>query len=74
MNITHQPCPFCDSTDAFSYDKEKNAYGCFSCRKKGRYTSLDNEVIEGNFVPQQQYKPKAINGVAGKYVAMCGIT
>lgn len=35
---------------------------------------MDNEVIEGNFVPQQQYTPKAISGVAGKYVEMRGIT
>jgi twinkle protein len=49
-------------------------YGCFKCDKKGRYTSLDSAAIESSFVPQQQYTPKAISGVAGKYVAMRGIT
>ena len=75
VNVAHQPCPFCESSDAFSYDKEKNVYGCFKCDKKGRYTSLDSSAIESSFVPQQQqYTPKAISGVAGKYVAMRGIT
>jgi len=75
VNVAHQPCPFCESSDAFSYDKEKNVYGCFKCDKKGRYSSLDSSAIESSFVPQQQqYTPKAISGVAGKYVAMRGIT
>jgi len=35
---------------------------------------LDSAALESSFVPQQQYTPKAISGVAGKYVAMRGIT
>ena len=75
VNVTHQPCPLCGSTDAFTYDKEKNAYRCFSCDKRGRYNKLDNKLIEDNFVAtnnNNNYTPK--NLVDGKYVAMRGIT
>lgn len=33
-NITHQACPFCDSSDAFSYDTDKGIFNCFSCGAK----------------------------------------
>lgn len=75
VNVTHQPCPLCNSTDAFTYDKEKNAYRCFSCDKRGRYDKLDKGMIEDTFVAtnnNNNYTPK--NLVDGKYVAMRGIT
>ena len=73
-NVTHQHCPYCESTDAFSYDKEKNAFRCFSCNKQGRYTDL-KDFDGGLFVATKvSFTPKAISGVAGKYVAMRGIT
>jgi intein/homing endonuclease/5S rRNA maturation endonuclease (ribonuclease M5) len=28
---SHQPCPFCDSSDAFSYNSESGVFKCFSC-------------------------------------------
>lgn len=31
MNLTHQPCPFCNSTDAFTYRTDTGVFGCFSC-------------------------------------------
>jgi twinkle protein len=73
VNVTHQHCPFCESTDAFTYDKEKNAYRCFSCDKQGRYDKLDKGLIEDTFVATKtNYTPK--NLVDGKYVAMRGIS
>jgi twinkle protein len=33
-NHTHKPCPFCDSSDAFSWDDETGLFGCFSCSAK----------------------------------------
>lgn len=41
MDISHQPCPFCDSSDAFGYNTESGFFKCFSCSainstKRGR--------------------------------------
>lgn len=33
--VSHQPCPYCDSSDAYSYNTEKNVYRCFSCGAAG---------------------------------------
>jgi len=39
MELKHKPCPFCRSTDAFSYSTENGLFRCFSCEatpsKKG---------------------------------------
>ena len=72
VNVVHQPCPYCKSTDAFSYDKEKNAYGCFSCNKKGRYSDLNNTESLIEHVTSNTYTPK--NLVDGKYLPLRGIT
>ena len=73
VNVTHQPCPFCQSTDAFSYDRDKNAYRCFSCDKQGRFDKLNSVAIEDSYVaPVNNFTPK--NLVDGKFVAMRGIT
>ena len=72
VNVTHQPCPYCESSDAFSYDKEKNAYGCFSCNKKGRYSDLNNTDTLIEHVTSNTYVPK--NLVEGKYTPLRGIT
>ena len=76
VNVTHQPCPFCESSDAFSYDKEKNVYGCFKCDRKGRYSSLDSVVVEASYVDnnRQSYTPKAIVTSVGKHTAMRSIS
>jgi len=34
MWVSQQPCPMCDSSDAFSYNTESNAGKCHSCDKK----------------------------------------
>jgi twinkle protein len=72
VNVAHQPCPYCKSTDAFSYDKEKNAYGCFSCNKKGRYSDLNNTDSLIEHVASNTYSLK--NLVEGKYIPLRGIT
>jgi len=33
--VSHQPCPHCNSSDAYSYNIEKNVYRCFSCGAAG---------------------------------------
>jgi len=32
--ITHVPCPFCNSTDAFTYNTESGMFKCYSCEAK----------------------------------------
>lgn len=34
VNRTHEPCPFCTSSDAFSYNTENGQFYCFSCQAK----------------------------------------
>ena len=73
VNVPHQPCPYCESSDAFNYDKDKNVYNCFKCNKKGRYSDLDssNKVID-YVANNTSYVPK--NLVEGKYIPLRGIT
>lgn len=45
--VSHQPCHFCDSSDAFSYNSETGIFKCFSCdatpgRKKVLYFGPDD--------------------------------
>ncbi len=46
--LSHQPCPNCESSDAFSYNTEKCAGFCYSCAsaypKKGK--KYDEETLE----------------------------
>ena len=46
--LSHQPCPNCDSSDAFSYNTEKGVGFCYSCAssypKKGK--KYDEETLE----------------------------
>ena len=46
--LSHQPCPNCDSSDAFSYNTEKCVGFCYSCAssypKKGK--KYDEETLE----------------------------
>ena len=43
--IPHQPCPHCDSSDAFSYNTQKMVGNCFSCHEaypaKGKHYSAE---------------------------------
>lgn len=73
VNVPHQPCPYCESSDAFNYDKDKNVYNCFKCNKKGRYSDLDSSNKVLDYVDNNtSYVPK--NLVEGKYVPLRGIT
>ena len=31
MEVAHKPCPFCGSSDAFSYNTDTGMFNCFSC-------------------------------------------
>ena len=46
--LSHQPCPHCESSDAFSYNTEKMVGFCYSCAasypKKGK--KYDEETLE----------------------------
>lgn len=73
VNVPHQPCPYCESSDAFNYDKDKNVYNCFKCSKKGRYSDLDSSNKVLDYVANNtSYVPK--NLVEGKYIPLRGIT
>ena len=73
VNVPHQPCPYCESSDAFNYDKDKNVYNCFKCNKKGRYSDLDSSNKVLDYVANNtSYVPK--NLVEGKYIPLRGIT
>ena len=73
VNVPHQPCPYCESSDAFNYDKDKNVYNCFKCNKKGRYSDLDSSNKVLDYVDNNtSYVPK--NLVEGKYIPLRGIT
>lgn len=73
VNVIHQPCPYCESSDAFNYDKDKNVYNCFKCNKKGRYSDLENTNKVIAYVDNNtSYVPK--NLVDGKYLPLRGIT
>jgi archaellum biogenesis ATPase FlaH/5S rRNA maturation endonuclease (ribonuclease M5) len=56
MEVSHQPCPFCPSSDAFSYNSDTGMFKCFSCgadsgNKRGLI--FDGETLE-------PFTPKAI--------------
>ena len=73
VNVIHQPCPYCESSDAFNYDKDKNVYNCFKCSKKGRYSDLENTNKVVDYVDNNSsYVPK--NLVDGKYLPLRGIS
>jgi 5S rRNA maturation endonuclease (ribonuclease M5) len=42
--ITHQPCPNCDSTDAYSFNPEKGLGYCFSCSKGHKVSDRDDKA------------------------------
>ena len=47
--VKHQPCPFCDSSDAFAYNTESGLFKCFSCHaipSKKRGLVYDGETLE----------------------------
>jgi 5S rRNA maturation endonuclease (ribonuclease M5)/KaiC/GvpD/RAD55 family RecA-like ATPase len=56
MEVSHNPCPFCKSSDAFSYNDETGLFYCFSCSaNSGNKRGL---VFDGKTL--QPFTPKAI--------------
>ncbi len=88
--LSHQPCPNCDSTDAFSYNTEKGVGFCYSCAtaypKKGkRYDEetlerypLANDIGGGShnetFDAPVQVREQPLKGGNYQFVASRGIT
>ena len=78
----HQPCPFCDSTDAFSYNSETGAFMCFSCSAKPSNkgglcfdgeTLQDREVIELDYEQPDMYVPDAYRGISKATLEKFGV-
>ena len=47
--VTHKPCPFCDSADACSYNTDTGLFKCYSCHttpKVERGLVFDGETLE----------------------------
>lgn len=82
VNISHQPCPFCPSSDAFSYDTETGLFRCFVCEatnssKNGRVYDGENLV---DYTPKsiveedvEVYTPEEYRGIKKKTLEKCGI-
>lgn len=74
--IRHQPCPKCDSSDAFSYNPDTGAGKCFSCNEtstvsdKPTKTNSSNQKIDTAFRPLttvfHDFKKRGISSVAVK--------
>lgn len=68
----HQPCPHCDSSDAYSYNTDKNVYFCFSCGAKGKLNEKQyNLVGEGGF-SVDPYVPNNFRGISKKTMEKFG--
>jgi len=62
MQINHQPCPFCPSSDAFCYNTNSGLFKCWSCNKtSGSEGGLifDGETLE-------PFTPKGIELIEGE--------
>jgi twinkle protein len=56
MEVSHKPCPFCPSSDAFSYNSDTGMFKCFSCGSDSgnkRGLIFDGKTLE-------PFTPKAI--------------
>ena len=48
MELSHQPCPFCGSSDGFSYSTDTGLFRCFVCEetpKTKRGLCLDGKTL-----------------------------
>ena len=61
--VNHQPCPHCDSKDAYSYNEELNVYYCFSCGAKGRLYKEKEILIEEDCISLEPYVPEKYRGI-----------
>jgi 5S rRNA maturation endonuclease (ribonuclease M5)/energy-coupling factor transporter ATP-binding protein EcfA2 len=83
MEVSHQPCPFCPSSDAFSYRSDSGLFRCFSCgadsgNKKGFV--FDGGTLEP-FTPKaieegiylEPYIPDNYRGISKKVMEKHGV-
>lgn len=70
--VSHQPCPYCDSSDAYSYNEEKNVYRCFSCGAAGvlnkTYSYKEEEGLS-----LEPYIPDNYRGISRKVMEKHGV-
>jgi len=62
----HQPCPHCGSSDAYSYNTDKNVYFCFSCGAKGRLNEEECNLIEEEGMEMSDPYFKDYRGIPAK--------
>lgn len=81
--VTHKPCPFCDSSDAFSYNTDTGLFKCYSCHttpKVERGLVFDGETLEP-FKQQEKeggmslepYIPDQYRGISKQVMEKCGV-
>jgi replicative DNA helicase/5S rRNA maturation endonuclease (ribonuclease M5) len=63
LEVSHQPCPYCNSSDAYSYNVEKNVYRCFSCGAAGRLEREDTWENEEDLIDMETYVPEEYRGI-----------
>jgi len=69
---SHLPCPYCDSSDAYSYNEEKNVYRCFSCGAAGvlnkTYSCQEEEGLS-----LEPYIPDEYRGISKSVMEKHGV-
>lgn len=74
MEVSHQPCPYCDSSDAYSYNVEKNVYKCFSCGASGRLQQDEGTwENEEDLIDMETYVPDEYRGIKKDILEKCGV-
>ena len=53
--VSHQPCPFCGSSDAFSYNTDKGVGYCHSCGQSKRLSEPNNYKESKSMEVVQEY-------------------
>lgn len=82
MELTHKPCPFCDSSDAFSYSTETGLFSCFSCQatpssERGLY--YGDELVPFNSQDEEEgiyldtYVKDVYRGISKKVLDKYGV-
>lgn len=81
--VTHQPCPFCDSSDAFSYNSDTGLFKCFACDaipSKKRCLVFDGETLSDfkHYEPEEgisldPYVPDTYRGITKATLEKCGV-
>lgn len=71
MEVSHQPCPHCGSSDAYSYNTEKNVYRCFSCGASGVLNKTQTKKEEEG-LSLEPYIPNSYRGIQKKIIEGTG--